>query len=72
LKFEGDDGIVVLVSAKRTHAGSPVLRKGPFKGKRVELASTAGIQTFDEIALLEIFRRLQEHQAIGSRGGLAQ
>jgi hypothetical protein len=128
LKFEGDDGIVVLVSAKRTRAGSPVLRKGPFKGERVEFASTAGIQTFDEMAedfmltlfgfdpgqylitdlsslhdfvgvddmeirdmltrirevygldvadlpngnLLEIFRRLHEHQAVGPRGGLAQ
>src|SRR6202011_4686478 len=41
-----------------TRAGSPVLRKGPFKGKRVELASTAGIQTFDEIAedfMLKLF-----------------
>lgn len=27
-----------------------VVRKGPFKGKRVELGSTTGIQTFDEIA----------------------
>jgi hypothetical protein len=27
-----------------------VARQGPFKGKRVELASTTGIQTFDEIA----------------------
>ena len=26
-----------------------VVRKGPFKGRRVELASTTGIQTFDEI-----------------------
>ncbi len=50
MKIEGDDGIVVLVSARRTRAGSPVLRNGPFKGKRVELASTTGIQTFDEIA----------------------
>jgi hypothetical protein len=128
LKIEGDDGIVVLVSARRTRAGNPVLRKGPFKGKRVELASTTGIQTFDEIAedfmltlfgfdpgqylitdlsslhdfvgvddmeigdmltrirevygldvadlpngnLLEIFRRLHEHQAGGRRSGLAQ
>ena len=127
MKIEGDDGIVVLVSARRTRAGNPVLRKGPFKGKRVELASTTGIQTFDEIAedfmltlfgfdpgqylitdlsslqdfvgvddmeigdmltrirevygldvadlpngnLLEIFRRLHEHQAGALRGGLA-
>lgn len=27
-----------------------VVRKGPFKGKRVELASTTGVRTFEEIA----------------------
>jgi hypothetical protein len=27
-----------------------VVRKGPFKGKRVELALTAGVRTFEEIA----------------------
>lgn len=35
-----------------------VLRKGPFKGKRVEFASTAGIETFQDIAedlMLKIF-----------------
>jgi len=26
------------------------VRKGPFKGKRVELASTTGVRTFEEIA----------------------
>lgn len=128
MKIEGEDGIVVHVSAKRTRAGHPVLRKGPFKGKRVEMASTTGIQTFDEVAedfmltlfgfdpgqylitdlsslhdfvgvdameigdmltrireaygldvadlpnvnLIEIFRRLHEHQAGGRRGGLDQ
>ena len=105
-----------------------VVRKGPFKGKRVELGSTMGIQTFDQIAedfmltlfgfnpgqylitdlsslhdfvgvddmeigdmltrirevygldvadlpsgnLLEIFRRLHEHQAGGPKDGLSQ
>jgi hypothetical protein len=37
---------------------SPVLRKGPFKGKRVEFASTAGIETFEDIAadfMVDIF-----------------
>lgn len=36
----------------------PVLRKGPFKGKRVEFASTAGIEMFRDIAedfMLNIF-----------------
>ena len=27
-----------------------VVRKGPFNGKRVELASTTGVRTFEEIA----------------------
>jgi hypothetical protein len=37
---------------------SLVVRKGPFKGKRVELASTAGIEMFEKIAedfMLNIF-----------------
>ena len=36
----------------------PVLRKGPFKGKRVEFASTAGVETFADIAedfMLDVF-----------------
>ena len=27
-----------------------ILRRGPFKGKRIEMASTAGIEMFDDIA----------------------
>jgi hypothetical protein len=129
LKIEPDDGIVVdRVDNKRMSDDGPVLRKGPFKGKRVELASTTGVRTFEEIAedfmltlfgfnpgqylitdllslhdfvgvddmeigdmlarirdaygldvadlpngnLLEIFWRLHEQQAGGSRGGLLQ
>jgi len=128
LKIEGDDGIVVLVSdRRRMRAGNPVLRKGPFKGKRVEFAPTTGIERLENIAedfmleifgfepgqylitdlsslhdfvgvdemevgdmlmriretygldvadlpngnLLEIFRRLHEHQTCARRGGLA-
>jgi hypothetical protein len=58
LKIVDDDGIVVNVSAKRTRASGPVLRKGPFKGKRIELASTAGIESLKNIAddfMLDIF-----------------
>jgi hypothetical protein len=58
LKFEGDDGIVVLVSAKRTRARNPVLRRGPLKGKRVEFAPTTGIDRLKNIAedfMLDIF-----------------
>ena len=29
---------------------SRVLRRGPFKGKRIDLASTAGIEMYDDIA----------------------
>ena len=128
MKIKGDDGIVVLVSARRARAGNSVLRKGPFKGKRVECTPTTGVETLENIAedfmveifglepgnylitdlsslhdfvgvdemeigdmltriraaygldvadlpngnLLEIFRRLYEHQANGRRGGLAQ
>ena len=46
------------MAANRKNAGSPVLRKGPFKGKRVELASSTGIETLQSIAddfMLEIF-----------------
>lgn len=50
MKTAVEDGIVVSVSAKRTSAGGRVLRKEPFKGKRVELASTTGIQKFDNVA----------------------
>ena len=50
MKTAVEDGIVVSVSAKRTSAGGWVLRKGPFKGKRVEFASTTGIQKFDNVA----------------------
>ena len=58
MKIEDDDGIVVFVSARRTRTGAPVLRKGPFKGQRVEIASATGIQSFDDIAedfMLDIF-----------------
>ncbi|MBI4263102.1 MAG: hypothetical protein HY657_01895 [Acidobacteria bacterium] len=37
---------------------SPVLRKGPLKGKRIEFAPTAGIEAFEEITedfMLNIF-----------------
>jgi hypothetical protein len=58
LKIDDDDGIVVIVSARRTSAGGRVIRKGPFKGKRVELASTTGIERLKTIAddfMLDIF-----------------
>ena len=50
LKTVDDDGIVVCVSAKRSRSGGPVIRNGPVKGKRVELASTTGIESLDNIA----------------------
>jgi hypothetical protein len=58
LKSAADDVIVGGMSAKRTRAGGPVFRRGPFKGKRVELAATTGIERFDEVAeefMLNIF-----------------
>lgn len=58
LKTVDDDVIVVGVSMKRTRAGGPVFRKGPFKGKRVELAATTGIERFDDVAedfMLDVF-----------------
>jgi len=128
LKIDDDDGIVVIVSTRRARVRDPVLRKGPFKGKRVEFAPTIGIQRLENIAgdfmrdifgfepgeylitdlsslhdfvgvddmeigdmlarirevyrldiadlpngnLIEIFRRLKEQEAGGSRGGRAQ
>ena len=65
LKIGDDDGIVVIVSARRTRVGDPVLSKGPFKGKRVECASTTGIERLEDIAgdfMLDIF---------GEVGGMA-
>ena len=38
--------------------GGPVFRKGPFKGRRVELAATTGIEGFDDVAedfMLSVF-----------------
>ena len=58
LKIDGDDGIVVIVSTRRTRVGDPVLRKGPFKGKRVEFASMTRIKKLQDIAddfMLDIF-----------------
>ena len=58
LKIDADDGIVVIVSTKRTRTDGPVLRKGPFKGKRVELASTVGIESLGNIGedfMLNVF-----------------
>ena len=46
------------VSAKRKREGDLVLRKGPFKGKRVEFASATEIETFANVAedfMLNIF-----------------
>lgn len=57
LNADADDGIVVDGSTPVTD-DAPVIRKDRFKGKRVEFASTAGIETFEEIAedfMLEIF-----------------
>ena len=48
---------ITTTSTKMSDDG-PVLRTGPFKGKRVEFASTARIETFEEIAedfMLRIF-----------------
>ncbi len=45
-------------SSEQMSDDRPVLRKGPFKGKRVEFASTAGVETFEDIAeefMLNIF-----------------
>lgn len=50
MKIDGDDGIVVFVSVRRTTPGRRILRRGPFKGKRVELASTTGIEKLEDIA----------------------
>ena len=50
LKIGDDDGIVVIVSARPTSVGDPVLSKGPFKGKRVECPSTTGIETLQDIS----------------------
>ena len=58
MKIDADDGIVVIVSTKRTRTDGSVLRNGPFKGKRVELASTTGIERLEDIAddfMLDIF-----------------
>jgi hypothetical protein len=58
LNIETDDGIVVHRDGKPMSDDSPVLRKGPFKGKRIEFAPTAGIETFQEIAedfMLNVF-----------------
>jgi len=46
------------VSARRISDSGRVLRKGPFKGKRVEFASTTGVETLENIAddfMLNIF-----------------
>ena len=42
----GYDGIVVRVSPKRMQ----LIRKGPFKGKRVELARTTAVGSLEDIA----------------------
>ena len=58
LKSTADDVIVGGVSAKRTRGGGPGSRKGPFKGRRVELAATMGIERFDDVAedfMLNVF-----------------
>ena len=58
LKTVADDVMVVGMSAKRTGAGGPGFRKGPFKGKRVKLAATTGIERFDDVAeefMLNVF-----------------
>jgi hypothetical protein len=54
LKIDGDDGIVVTVAAKRTRI-EPAVRKGPLKGRRVEVASMAGINALGDI--VEAFMR---------------
>ena len=58
MKIERDDGIVVLVSVRRRRAEHPTVRKGPLKGKRVELAPTTGVEALETIAedfMLNIF-----------------
>jgi len=35
LKIGDDDGIVVIVSARPTSVGDPVLSKGPFNGSEI-------------------------------------
>lgn len=59
LKIASDDGIVVdHVDIKGMSDDGPVLRKGPFKGKRVEFAPTAGVETFADVAeafMLDVF-----------------
>ncbi len=45
-------------SSERMSDDRPVLRNGPFKGKRVEFASTAGVERFEDVAedfMLDIF-----------------
>ena len=45
-------------SSERMSDDRSVLRKGPFKGKRVEFASTAGIGMFEDVAedfMLNVF-----------------
>lgn len=58
MKTVGDDGIVVLVPRQRTRTDNPTIRKGPLKGKRVELAPTTGVIALEAIAedfMLQIF-----------------
>lgn len=58
MKTVGDDGIVVLVPSKRTRAYNSTIRRGPLKGKQVELASTTGVMALETIVedfMLEIF-----------------
>jgi hypothetical protein len=50
LKIVVDDGIVVNGDRRAMTDDAFTVRKGPFKGKRVELASTTGVRTFEEIA----------------------
>lgn len=48
----------ILGDVKRMSDKGSVLRKGPFKGKRVEFASTAGVELFEDVAedfMLNIF-----------------
>ena len=73
LKIDDDDGIVVIMSARRASAGGPVLSKGPFKGKRVELASTMGIERLENIAddfMLNIFGFEPEEYLITDQSSL--
>jgi hypothetical protein len=54
LKIDADDGIVVIVAARRTRI-EPTVGEGPLSGRRVSVASTAGINAMEEIA--EAFMR---------------